>query len=102
MSFLVFTPWDQFVDLVAFTGFVAQAVIWQWMRWEVNRVLPPHRRTRFWRNPWEGFTTYSLHKEFFPMSRLRFALELLMVVWLPFAIAGYFRLHHAIDSWLDR
>ncbi len=103
MSFLASTTgWDQFVNLVAFAGFVVQAVIWHRIRREVNCVLPPSQRMRWWRNAWEAGKTYSLHKQFFPISRLRSALNIIMVAWVPFGVVGYFRLHHAIDAWRGR
>ena len=102
MSFLAAMEWNEFVNLVALTGFVALAVIWHRMRWEVNRMLPPDQRMRWWRNAWEAGKTYSLHKQFFPFSKLRSALNIIMVVWAPFGIVGYFRLHDAIDAWRGR
>lgn len=103
MSYSVSTSsWNEIVDLTALVGFAALAAIWQRMRWEVNRVLPSDRRFGFWEWPWRSLKIYPMHKELFPASRLRMAHNILMAIWIPFGIMGYFRLHQAIDAWRPR
>ena len=103
VSFLAPTTWgNRLVDLVAFAGLVALSAIWHRIRWQVNGVLPPDRRLRLLHWSWEGLEFYSLHKEFYPESRLRLAHNIILVIWSPFGIVGYWRLLQAIDAWLAR
>lgn len=92
----------QLVNLISLAGFVALGGIWQRIIWQVTRAQPKYRRLLYWPWPWEDLKIFSLHREFFPDSKLRLAYWIIGTIWFPFGIIGVFRLRQALDAWWSR
>lgn len=97
------TIWyNDLTNVVAFAGFAALGAMWHRMRWEVNRALPADSRFGWLQWPWESIRIYSVHNEHFPDSKLRLAHNIVLALWAPFGVLGFWRLHQAIHGWLAR